>query len=119
MGALKLTITETVLVFVGIPAAIIAIIYGLVYAGTASSSKRYRPGRPFNQATVWFVANKPHAAEVTPAAARQIGRGSAAHEISGGTGDHSASTHDDAAHDTGEGLATVGYGETGGASDSW
>jgi hypothetical protein len=120
-----LTITETVLVFAGIPAAVIAIIYGLVYAtSSASNSKRYRPGRPFNQSTVWFIANTPGAA-VAGHAAREIGAGAGSHALSGGTADSGATTHGAHHHDAaeaghdGSGLTTVGYGETGGASDSW
>jgi hypothetical protein len=121
-----LTITETVLVFVGIPAAVIAIIYGLVYGGSAARSKRYRPGRPFNSTAVWFVANKQATGTGASSSAHEIGSGSAAHAaLSGGT--ESAGTADgaaadgsaDAGHDSGSGLSTVSYGETGGASDSW
>src|SRR5437879_2068250 len=57
LGALSLSITQTVLVFVGVPAVVMAAVYGLVYGSTARrSSKRYRPGRPFTFAPVWFLA---------------------------------------------------------------
>lgn len=110
--------------FVGIPAAVIAIIYGLVYGGSAARSKRYRPGRPFNPTPVWFVANK-QTTGVGASSAHEIAAGSSAHALSGGT--ESSGTADGAAaggstgteHDGGSGLSTVGYGETGGASDSW
>jgi hypothetical protein len=130
-----LTIPETLLVFVGIPAAVIALIYLLVYAGSAAHSKRYRPGRPFNQSAVWYIANKQGDA-VRGSSAHELGAGSAAHALSGST--DAGSTHaggptsaqatsgahaaDDATADgtdDGGGLTTVGYGETGGASDSW
>jgi hypothetical protein len=132
-----LTIPETLLVFVGIPAAVIALIYGLVYAGSAAHGKRYRPGRPFNQAAVWYVANKSGDA-VRGSSAHELGAGSAAHAISRSTaagstdagsstsahatsGAHAADDATAAADgtDDGTGLTTVGYGETGGASDSW
>lgn len=124
-GGVELTITETVLVFVGIPAAVIAIIYGLVYGGSAARSKRYRPGRPFNPTAVWFVANKQTTGTGASSSAHEIGAGSAGHALSGGT--ESAGTADgaaghgsaDAGHGSGSGLSTVSYGETGGASDSW
>jgi hypothetical protein len=123
-GGVELTITETVLVFVGIPAAVIAIIYGLVYGGSAARSKRYRPGRPFNPTPVWFVANKQTSGVGSSSSAHEIAAGSAAHALSGGT--ESAGTAGATAgsstgteHDGGSGLSTVGYGETGGASDSW
>jgi hypothetical protein len=118
-----LTITETVLVFVGIPAAVIAIIYGLVYGGSAARSKRYRPGRPFNPMPVWFVANKQMTGTGASASAHEIGAGSAEHALSGGT-ESSGTDTGEAAEDSagaghGSGLSTVNYGETGGASDSW
>lgn len=40
----------------GIPLAVIAIVYALVYASGGRSAKRYRPGRPYNFAPVWFLA---------------------------------------------------------------
>jgi hypothetical protein len=91
-----LTITETVLVFVGIPLAAVAIIFGLVYGLAArSGGKRYRPGRPYTAAPVWYLANKPSAQPAPDSHAREV-----------------------TAVPEGE-LATVHYGETGGASDSW
>jgi hypothetical protein len=112
-----LTIPETLLVFVGIPAAVVAIIYLLVYAGSAANNKRYRPGRPYNQAAVWYVANKSAEATVAGSSAHEIGAGSGAHALAAGTAANDSSG--EAATDDGTGLTTVGYGETGGASDSW
>ncbi|MFV2104146.1 hypothetical protein [Micromonospora sp. LOL_024] len=46
------------LVFVGIPAAVVLVIAGLVYAGSRSGrggARRYRPGRPFSFTPVWFL----------------------------------------------------------------
>nr|WP_204035179.1 hypothetical protein [Micromonospora qiuiae] len=46
------------LVFVGIPAAVVLVIAGLVYGGSGSGgggAKRYRPGRPFDFTPVWFL----------------------------------------------------------------
>lgn len=48
--------TQDLLIFVGIPLAVIAIVYALVYASGGRSAKRYRPGRPYNFAPVWFLA---------------------------------------------------------------
>jgi hypothetical protein len=53
-----LSITETVLVFVGIPAAVVAAVYAMVFASAGRRvSKRYRPGRPYTFAPVWFLAS--------------------------------------------------------------
>jgi hypothetical protein len=56
VGALSLTSIETALIYVGIPALIIAVITGLVFAGDLRRSKRYRPGRPFDFRPVWFLS---------------------------------------------------------------
>ena len=64
---------ETVLVFVGIPAAVFAVVAGLVYGASARRGKRYRPGRPFQFTAVWFlsspegVAGEPDARPALPA----------------------------------------------------
>lgn len=51
-----MTVLETVVIFVGIPAAVVAVIAGLVYGAGARRNKRYRPGRPFEFKPVWFLA---------------------------------------------------------------
>lgn len=51
-----MTVLETVVIFVGIPAAVVAVIAALVYGASARRSKRYRPGRPFEFTPVWFLA---------------------------------------------------------------
>ncbi|GAA2390849.1 hypothetical protein [Dactylosporangium salmoneum] len=51
-----MSIIETTLIFAGIPAAVILIIAGAVYAGGSRRSKRYRPGRPFEFTPVWFLS---------------------------------------------------------------
>jgi hypothetical protein len=116
-----LSITQTVLVFVGIPAAVIALVFAAVYGGSARrSTKRYRPGRPFQFTPVWFLAAPEQvaakgdkAAELTagerhtelpagPLLAQESGTGAAPAEPASGV------------------PATVGaHGDTGGASDSW
>jgi hypothetical protein len=47
---------ETLLIFVGIPATVIAVIYGLVYATSTGRGRRYRPGRPFDFRPVWLLS---------------------------------------------------------------
>ena len=51
-----MSIIETTLIFAGIPAAVILLIAGAVYAGGSRRSKRYRPGRPFDFTPVWFLS---------------------------------------------------------------
>jgi hypothetical protein len=95
------------LIFVGIPAAVVAVVYGAVYGTSARrGSKRYRPGRPFVFAPVWFLS--------APAGASVNGHGPAP-ELTGGQHREALpgpllSQADD---------APKPHGETGGASDSW
>ncbi len=104
---MSLSITQTVLVFVGIPAAVIAAVYAAVYGTSARrSSKRYRPGRPFHFTPVWFLAAPE---QVTGSA------GGSAGELTGG-GHHAELPAGAAAE---EPVAAATHGETGGASDSW
>jgi hypothetical protein len=53
---LGLSIIETVLVYVGIPALVIAVVTGLVFAGDVRRGRRYRPGRPYGFRPVWFLS---------------------------------------------------------------
>ena len=59
-----MSILQTVLVFVGIPRGITALLALAVYGRTTMHRDRYRPGRPWNHAPVWYV---PH-----PAALAQL-----------------------------------------------
>jgi hypothetical protein len=51
-----MTVLQTVLIFVGIPVAVYAVVAGLVYGAGGRSAKRYRPGREYDFAPVWFLA---------------------------------------------------------------
>jgi hypothetical protein len=51
-----MSIPETVLVFVGIPGAVIALITFAVYGKSLlHQGNRYRPGRPWPYEPAWFV----------------------------------------------------------------
>jgi hypothetical protein len=94
------SITETVLVFVCIPLGVVLAVYALVYGTSAARSRRYRPGRKFEPAPVWYVAGDSsatvaHEDEET----RELTAGDEPHGI--------------------EWPAVQRTGETGGASDSW
>jgi hypothetical protein len=61
------TVVQTILVFVGIPAGIILLIFLAVYGKTlARQPNRYRPGRPWNYPSTWYV---PHPEAVVAGAA--------------------------------------------------
>ena len=47
---------KTLLLLIGAAVAVGLVIAALVYAGGSRRSKRYRPGRPFAFAPVWFVS---------------------------------------------------------------
>ena len=49
-----LTAVETLGLFVGIPALVIAIVYLLVFAGSGSRGPRYRPGVAWQGAPRWW-----------------------------------------------------------------
>lgn len=88
------TATEDLIYFVGIPLAVIGLIFALVYLAGSRGSKRYRPGRPYGYAPVWFLA-------------RPEADGPAATDRAAITA--TASDADGSAH----------AGATGGASDRW
>jgi hypothetical protein len=48
--------TRLLLILIGIAVAVALVIAALVFAGGSRRSKRYRPGRPFAFAPVWFLA---------------------------------------------------------------
>jgi hypothetical protein len=105
-----LPIAETVLIFAGIPVAIVAVVYALVYGASGRrTSKRYRPGRPFAFMPVWFVAAGPDSG--APAGARAVTAGTSAPALGAGGARVPKASHGDA--------DATRYGETGGASDSW
>jgi hypothetical protein len=105
-----LTITETLLTFVGIPGVVVASVYGLVYGGSAARGKRYRPGRPYAPSAVWFLANKSAGAVAAHSPAHAVTAAPDRPAVGGADGRDPL--------DVGE-LETVHYGETGGAHDSW
>ncbi len=44
------------LLLLGVAVAVYLVIAGLVYAGSARRTRRYRPGRPFVFVPVWFLS---------------------------------------------------------------
>jgi hypothetical protein len=71
LGAFKLSVLSTVLVFAVIPLAVIGIVAALVLGSGAKGqvSRRYRPGRPYDFQPIWFLAapERVRPAESTPA----------------------------------------------------
>lgn len=101
MGALRLSISSTVLVFAGIPAVILFGVAALVLAGSDRTrrTRRYRPGRPYDFQPIWFLSSP--------------------EQVSGVSGGHHAQPAIDAPFLEDTSGARVLPGPTGGASDSW
>ncbi|WP_431727668.1 aa3-type cytochrome oxidase subunit CtaJ [Verrucosispora sp. TAA-831] len=102
-----MSVTDTLLVFVGIPVAVVLVIAGLVYAGSRGGSggggaKRYRPGRPFSFTPVWFLG-KPE--ELADSAGTALAAGAQAPALSSRKQEQAG--------------VEAPAGGTGGASDRW
>ena len=66
-----MSVIETMLVFAGIPLAVIAFIAFAVYGRSAlHQPNRYRPGRPWQYAPAWYVPHPDAIDEVGPRADR-------------------------------------------------
>jgi hypothetical protein len=83
---------SVLLELLGAAAGVCLVVTGVVYTATARRAKRYRPGRPFEFAPVWFVS-APKAADGGSTPGREL--------TVGGT------------------LPVIRRNETGGTSDSW
>lgn len=56
-----MSIVETTLVFVGIPAAVFLVVAALVFGGAAARTPRYRPGGAWQFEPVWYLPHPEHA----------------------------------------------------------
>lgn len=50
-----MTVVQTLLVYVGVPALGFAVVAALVFAGGSGRGARYRPGRGWNHEDVWYL----------------------------------------------------------------
>ena len=98
-----MSIAQTLLVFVGIPVAVALIVTGLVFSGGRRHNRRYRPGRPYDFAPVWYLSAPEHVTAPGPAMIEQ--------------GGSHIRTRTDGAPDLWPGEGP--HGQTGGASDRW
>lgn len=109
-----MSVYETVLIYVGIPAAIILIAFALVYAGgSRRGDKRYRPGRPFAFSPVWFLSAPEQVAVAPGAAGREISSTAPRTALTAAAADAEPTRGDWPAVDPASHFAT------GGASDRW
>ena len=56
-----MSIVETALIFVGIPAAAILVVAALVYGRAAIRTPRYRPGNAWRFEPAWYLPHPEHA----------------------------------------------------------
>jgi hypothetical protein len=61
----SMSIAQTVLVFVGIPALIILVIAGLTLGPSAVRAPRYRPGSPWQYKPVWYLPHPEHSGPIS------------------------------------------------------
>jgi hypothetical protein len=107
-----LSIIETLVVFAGIPLAVVVVIAGLVYAGGGrTNDRRYRPGRPFDFTPVWFLSAPD---SVAASDGHQELTAAPDHRADGGSGAEGRQLAAGA-----EGRPTAVGDVTGGASDRW
>lgn len=99
-----MSVSDTALVFVGVPAAIALIVTVLVMARGGRSPQRYRPGRPFNFTPVWFLSAPDQLAEAPGSTALHLEGRSEQAELTKGHVEIKAAPRP---------------GPTGGASDRW
>lgn len=98
-----MSVTETLLIFVVIPAVIVLAITALAMAGgKRGGAKRYRPGRPFEFTPVWFLSRAENLGEPARTA---LAAGALARALTSG--------------DQETAVARQRAGATGGASDHW
>ena len=71
-----MSIVETALVFVGIPALIVLVIAVLIYARANERTPRYRPGGPWQFNPVWYL---PHPEQTGPVASGYATEAAARH----------------------------------------
>jgi hypothetical protein len=64
-----MSIVETTLIFVGIPAAAVLVVAALVFGGAAARTPRYRPGGPWQFEPVWYLPHPEHAGRGSATAA--------------------------------------------------
>ena len=104
LGALRLSISSTILFFLLVPALVVAIIALLSLAGSAGRrSRRYRPGRPYDFTPIWYLASPDQVSRTAIEGPTSGGRGQAPAIESGVV----------------ESGARVPAGAVGGASDRW
>jgi hypothetical protein len=85
-AALSQEFVRTLLLLIGAAVAVGLVIAALVYSGGSRRSKRYRPGRPFTFAPVWFLSSPEQQARSAARPGRELTRSSGQVVPARGTG---------------------------------
>jgi hypothetical protein len=78
------TVVETLLVFVGIPLAIIAVMALLIFLPGGRKRPRYKSGQPWEHAPVWYEPHPVHGPSAGHGAHAQLTSGDAHRPVSAG-----------------------------------
>lgn len=62
-----MSIVETTLIFVGIPAAVFLLVAALVFGGAAARTPRYRAGGAWQFEPVWYLPHPEHSGPASSA----------------------------------------------------
>ena len=60
-----MSVVQTALVFVGIPAVVVLVVAALVYGPGNDRAPRYRPGGPWQFNPVWYLPHPEHSGPVS------------------------------------------------------
>jgi hypothetical protein len=83
-----MSVIETVLVFVGIPLGIIAVVALAVYGRTLTRQpNRYRPGKPWNYPPSWYVPHPDAVVHDVPVHTQLEGATSSTTAVGGASGE--------------------------------
>ena len=110
-----MNVAETILVFVGIPLAVVLLLALLIFL-PGRKRPRYKPGQPWNYAPVWYEPHPEHApapGHGTPGHEGQTKAiGSSVYgEPADGSSGHGLATHGASAHEaSAHGASAVGAG---------
>lgn len=101
-----MSIVETVVIYLGIPLVVVLVVVALVFGGGGRSSPRYRPGRPFVFAPVWFLSARSGGSPAEPSSVPALPSRAALEAPSRDAGGSTS-------------IAAVTRTQTGGARGTW
>jgi hypothetical protein len=103
-------VVETILVFVGIPLALVLVMAALIWLPGGRKRARYRPGQPWQHAPVWYEPHPDHGPAAGHGETKAIGS-----SVYGEPTDHGGH----GAHAAEPAPRPVNAGPLGGARGTW